>query len=198
MIVLVVMPRHKYKESKRAVDVDGIVVAVKEVMVEKKAIRPVAVAYKIDRITLIRYMSKVRRQRISIMHMCTDTPILWHSYTRNLMRSGQRKRGSRRRGKQRWLQNPKSAIIVLVPWQRQLTLFQVLKVLKSTRNVSALSARAVKAEGFESNQLNSLQCLRSTCALEMRQHNNWLLHLYSLRIRLIFFFVSYLFNLEIH
>lgn len=52
------MPPYKYEESKRAVNIDGIVAAVKEVMVEKKAVRLFAAAQKIVRITLTGYISK--------------------------------------------------------------------------------------------------------------------------------------------
>lgn len=59
-IFVVVMPRHKYnsKTSKPA-DINAIVGAIKEVTIEKKSLRSVGQAYKIDKSKLSRYISKL-------------------------------------------------------------------------------------------------------------------------------------------
>lgn len=45
-----------------AINIDGIVATVKEMIVQKKAVRPIAGAHKIDRITLTRYISKLNNK----------------------------------------------------------------------------------------------------------------------------------------
>jgi len=67
MIFVVVMPRHKYQSetSKPAVDINAIVTAIKEVIIEKKSLRSVGQAYKIDKSKLSRYISKLTQAIIN-------------------------------------------------------------------------------------------------------------------------------------
>ncbi|XP_033228833.1 uncharacterized protein LOC117180445 [Belonocnema kinseyi] len=55
------MPRHKYviESRKPTIDANALVAAVKEILIEKKALRSVARAYNIDKSRLFRYISKL-------------------------------------------------------------------------------------------------------------------------------------------
>ncbi|XP_033221237.1 uncharacterized protein LOC117175639 [Belonocnema kinseyi] len=55
------MPRHKYviESRKPTIDAKALVAAVKEILIEKKALRSVARAYNIDKSRLFRYISKL-------------------------------------------------------------------------------------------------------------------------------------------
>lgn len=55
------MPRNLYKTiGKSGTDVDALVAAIKEVMINGKAIRSIATSYKINKSKLSRYISKIK------------------------------------------------------------------------------------------------------------------------------------------
>lgn len=62
------MPTHKYKNvpSKPDHEIEDLVDAIKAVMLEKKAKKTVAAAFKIPRTTLRRYISKVEEAQLDI------------------------------------------------------------------------------------------------------------------------------------
>lgn len=67
VIIAVNMPRNTYKTAvpnKPAVDINALVAAVKEVTIEKKALRAVGISYNIDKSKLSRYISKLKAENL--------------------------------------------------------------------------------------------------------------------------------------